>query len=78
MLHERRAYALNATALLIDQYRGPGAADAVTQARHQVADLLFLADIASEQYEAPWALARKEVAFFLRQREALAAGYECF
>ena len=60
---QRRAQALHPAALLVDEDRRVGAADAVAHCGDQVADLLGLADVAGKQDEAPRPFAAVEADF---------------
>ena len=53
---DRRPQPLHAAALLVDEHRRAGSADAVAHRGDQIAHLVWLADIAGEQDEAPWPL----------------------
>lgn len=77
MLRERRANALDAAALLIDQDRRFRIIDAVAQGRDEITDLFFLTDVAAEENEAPGAFAGEEAALLRRQGKAFAARDEC-
>ena len=72
----RRRHSLDPAALLIDQHRRVGAADAVPERPRQRTHLIAVADVALEENQAPGVFLTKEGPFLVVEREAGAAADE--
>ena len=72
----RRRHALNPAALLIDQHRRVGTADAFPERMRQRAHLIAVGDVALEEDQAPRVFQTQEGAFLDIEREAAAAADE--
>ncbi len=76
--HERRADALHAASLLIDQHGGIRPADAVAHGGDEIGDLRCFADVPAEENEAPGPLIAEEGDLVFGEGQAFAAGDESF
>ena len=72
----RRRHALHPAALLIDQHRRVGAADAFPERPRQLTHLIAVGDVALEEDQAPRVFQTQEGAFLDIEREAGAAADE--
>ena len=72
----RRRHALDPAALLINQHRRVGAADAFPERPRQLTHLIAVADVALEENQAPRVFPTQEGPFLIVQREAGAAADE--
>jgi hypothetical protein len=71
-----RRHPLNPAALLIDQHRRIGAADAFPERLRQLTHLIAVDDISFEEDKAPRIFATQEGPFFVTEREPGAAADE--
>ena len=72
----RRRHALDPAALLIDQHRRVGAANAFPERMRQRAHLITVGDVALEEDQAPRVFLTQEGPFLVIEREAGAAADE--